>query len=120
MAEITAVILQASSGVLLGAVLGYAIKKASGAILTLVGLYVASIVALAYAGIVILNWEGLANVVSGVFNWLGVQSSDIISFISSAGVFGASLSAGLLVSMFGLFSIEEPETKKKKFVKRKA
>jgi uncharacterized membrane protein (Fun14 family) len=120
MVELSAVVLQASAGILLGAVIGYAIRKASGVILTVIGLYATSLVALAYAGIIALNWEGLANIVSSIINWLGMQSSDVISFLSSAGVFGASLTAGLLFGGFlNLFSVEEPK-RKKKFVRKKA
>jgi len=120
MVELSAIVLQASAGLLLGAVIGYAIRKASGLILTIVGIWASSIVALAYANIVSINWEGLASLISTIFTWLGMQASDLASFLSSAGVFGASLTAGLLFGGFlNLFSIEEPEKRKNKFVKRK-
>jgi len=119
MVELSAIVLQASAGLLLGAVIGYAIRKASGLILTIVGIWASSIVALAYVNIISVNWEGLANLISTILTWLGMQASDLASFLSSAGVFGASLTAGLLFGGFlNLFSIEEPE-ERKKFVKKK-
>lgn len=77
--ELEAIALQAAGGFVTGALVGYAIKKALKAFLTLLGLWLASIVALAYYGIATINWERLNELVYQLISWLGGETANLAS-----------------------------------------
>jgi len=117
MVELTTLALQAAGGFVTGALIGYALRKAIKVFLTVLGLWLLSIVSLGYLGVVTINWSELNRLVSNIVAWLGIESGNIASFISTTGVFGLTLTVGFFAGAGFLHSIERP--KKFVFVRRK-
>jgi len=115
-------VVQVAAGLTMGALIGLALKKAAQLILTVLGFFLMGVVGLAYLGVITMNWEGLALLLSRLLGWLGVQLSDMMSFISSVSVFGVSILVGMvLTNAIGTMTIENTKNlvKKGKFVKKK-
>jgi len=119
MADVATLALQAAGGFVTGALVGYALRKAAKVFLTVVGVWLLSIVSLAYVGVVTVNWAELERLVASIVSWLGVETGNIASFVSTAGVFGVTLAAGLFAGMGLLHSVEEPRREERRFVRRK-
>jgi len=115
--ELATLALQAAGGFVAGALIGYALRKAIKVFLTVLGMWLLSIVSLSYIGVVNINWAGLNELVSKIIGWLGMSTENIATFISSAGVFGLTLSIGFFAGA-GFFHSISPQ-KKFYFVKRK-
>jgi uncharacterized membrane protein (Fun14 family) len=120
--DASVMVVQVAAGLTMGALIGLALKKAAQLILTVLGFFLMGVVGLAYLGVITMNWEGLASLLSRLLGWLGVQLSDMMSFISSVSVFGVSILVGMvLTNAIGTMTIENTKNlvKKGKFVKKK-
>jgi len=116
--ELSTLALQATGGFVTGTLIGYALRKAVKVALTVLGLWLLSIVSLSYVGIVTVNWAALNELVAKAIGWLGMSSENIASFISSAGVFGLTLSIGFFTGAGFLHTANFQ--RKFYFVKRKS
>lgn len=113
--------LQAVGGFTVGALIGYALRKAAKWALVAIGFMLLPIFGLWYADVLDVDWEGVNGLVGRFVEWLGMNLSDMSLAIASAGALGVS---GLLGFFFGVtggfrhivFPVE-PATKK--YVKRK-
>lgn len=103
--ELATLALQAAGGFVTGALIGYALRRAIKIFLSVLGLWLLSIVSLSYIGVVTINWSGLSELVSKIVGWLGISAENIASFISSAGVFGLTLSVGFFAGAGFLHTI---------------
>jgi len=116
--------LQAVGGFTVGALIGYAIRKAAKWVLVAIGFMLLPVFGLWYLGVLNVNWEGVNELVGRFVEWLGLNLSNMSLAIANAGAFGIS---GLLGFFFGIsnglkHSIlpVEPPTTRSKFVKHKA
>ncbi|RLG23146.1 hypothetical protein DRN85_09885 [Methanosarcinales archaeon] len=114
---LTTLAIQAAGGFVTGALIGYALRRAIKVFLSILGIWLLSIVSLGTIGIITINWAELNELVSNIIAWLGIESGNIASFISTAGVFGLTLTVGFFAGAGFLHSVEN--IKKFKFVKRK-
>jgi len=115
--DLTTLALQAAGGFVTGALIGYALRKAVKVFLTVLGLWLLSIVALGQMGVIVINWEALNELVTKIVSWLGMKTSDVASFISSAGVFGVTLAVGFFAGAGFLHAAFE--IRRFRFVRRK-
>ena len=115
--DLSTLALQAAGGFVTGALIGYALRKAVKVFLTILGLWLLSIVALGQMGVIAINWEALNELVTKIVSWLGMKTSDVASFISSAGVFGVTLAVGFFAGAGFLHSAYRLPSFK--FVRRK-
>jgi len=91
--------LQAVGGFTVGALLGYALRKATKLILLAIGFMLLPIFGLWQLGVLDVNWEGVNEVVARFVQWLGMNLSDASLTLASTGVLGMS---GLFGFFFGL------------------
>jgi len=115
--DVITLALQAAGGFVTGALIGYALRKAIKVFLTVLGLWLLSIVSLGYLGVVTINWSEFNRLVSNIVAWLGIETGNIASFMSTAGVFGLTVTLGFFAGAGFLHSIHPP--KRYSFVKRK-
>lgn len=117
----SALALQAVGGFTVGALIGYALRKATRFLLLAVGFMLLPIFGLWYAGVLNVNWEGVNALVGRLMEWIGVNLSSISLAVAGAGAFGIS---GLLGFFFGIsggfrHSIFPEPARQFRFVKRK-
>jgi len=115
--DLATLALQAAGGFVTGALIGYALRKAIKVFVTVLGLWLLSVVYLGYIGVVTINWNKLNELVTNILSWLGIQSGNITSFISSAGIFGLTLAVGFFAGAGFLHAVTNP--RRFKFVRRK-
>ena len=100
-------------GLIIGFLIGWAIRKTFSIILMLLGLYCASLLLLAQHGIIIVNWSGLE---SFIMNIIMAIRTGAVEYIIGAGVFGISLGVGALMGF--AFSKSLRVKKKYRFIYR--
>jgi len=94
---LTAILFQAGGGLVLGFAAGYASKKLAKIFLLGVGLLALALVALAYLGIVTVNWDKLALLVERALTGVQATAYSIQSFIIASVPFAGSFIAGFLI-----------------------
>jgi len=114
--------LQAVGGFTVGALIGYALRKATKWLLLAIGFMLLPVFGLWYAGVLDVNWEGVNALMGRLTEWLGVNISNMSLAITSAGAFGIS---GLLGFFFGIsggfrHTIFPEPMRQFRFVKRKS
>jgi len=116
----TLLAVQAVGGFTIGALVGYAVRKATKWLLLLVGFMLMPVVGLWYLGVLDVNWEGLNALLAEFMQWLGVNLSDVTLSIASAGAFGLSSAIGFIFGITGGFAHNVfPVERTTRFVKRK-
>lgn len=98
MSEIlTPLVFQLGAGGVAGFIVGYAFKKLLKLLAIIVGLFVAALIYLAYAGIIEVHFDKLAEAIAGLLGMAGQATGllvTIISFLPFAGSFAAGLLVG--------------------------
>jgi len=126
--DVATLAVQASSGFVIGALVGYALRKLTGFIVsaaaTFLGLWLLSLVALAQLGVIVVNWgalgalaSSLLSALSSFLSWLGVSTQSVYDFLATSGPFGLGLTLGALVGAGLLHSAEA--LRRGRFVRRR-
>jgi len=113
--------LQAVGGFTVGALIGYALRKATKWLLLAVGFMLLPVFGLWYVGVLNVNWEGINTLVGRLVEWLGINLSSMSLALASAGTFGISGILGFFFGISGGFrhNIFPVEASTERFVKRK-
>jgi len=97
MSEIlTPLVFQLGAGGIAGFIVGYAFKKLLKLLAIIVGLFVAALIYLAYAGIIEVHFDKLAEAISGLLGKAGQATGLLVAIISFL-PFAGSFAAGLLI-----------------------
>jgi len=113
--------LQAVGGFTAGALIGYALRKATKWLLLAIGFMLLPVFGLWYLGLLDVNWEGVNAIIGRLMEWIGVNLSNMSLALTSAGALGVSGLLGFFFGATGGFrhSVFPVEPTTKKYVKRK-
>ena len=103
-----------------GYLIGYAVRKLTGFVMAVLGLWLASIVGLASTGIVTVNMDRLSEMVAGIIGKMGSEFGDYVGGATTAAVatFGAPFIAGAIFGFAGFFKGTVIPYRRKRFVRR--
>ena len=94
MADIAGTALLGIGGFTIGVLIGMALRATARIVMYVAGLYLASLVVLSSLGLIIVNWSGIASLISSfILNLSRIANADIIF---SSGVFGVSMTMGMI------------------------
>jgi len=100
--DVSTLALQAVGGFVVGGLIGYALRKAAKWLLIAVGFMLLPVFGLWYLGLLNVNWEGVNELVGRLIEWLGINLSNTVTAVTTAGAFGVSTVVGFLVGLTGL------------------
>lgn len=113
MVDPTGFIVLGVGGFTIGILIGMALKALARLAMYVVGLYLASLVALGSLGLITVNWEGIASFLGNVVNYI-TSLTDAGAF-TSMGAFGT---ATLLGTIYGAIRAQISKNKSYKFFKK--
>jgi len=94
---LSALLFQAGGGVILGFATGYAFKKLVKVVLVVLGLFTVGFLALAYYGVVAVNWDKLALLVERAVYGAQATAYSVQSFIVASIPFAGAFTAGFIL-----------------------
>ena len=114
--------LQAVGGFTVGALIGYALRKATKWLLLAIGFMLLPVFGLWYLGVLSVDWSAVNELVGRFVEWLGINLSNMSLALASAGAFGISGLLGFFFGISGGFkqTVVPSPTKHFRFVKRKS
>ena len=110
MADPAGFVLLGVGGFTIGMLIGMALKAVARLAMYVAGLYLASLVALSSMGLIIVNWEGLANLAGTILNFMTSMTNS--GAVQSAGVFGT---VTVLGAIYGAIRAEIQVRENQKF-----
>ncbi|MCE4604274.1 MAG: hypothetical protein F7B20_04830 [Aeropyrum sp.] len=91
---ITAVVLQAGGGAVLGFAAGYAVKKAVKVLLIVLGAFMMGLLGLSYYGIITVNWGKLALYIERAISGSQAAAASLKSYVLASVPFAGSFMLG--------------------------